>query len=225
MYALGVILFIMLVGVHPFDVKGTATDEEIERGLAGSSPPMHLAAHLSPSARDFIKSLMERDPNKRSTAIQALQHPWIRGVTPTSNIIKGSDTKLSMYQDLRDKLASGIFAALVDEEHLRDKSKGDRSKEQSLTHLLKRAFEVFDAEGKGYVNENDIARVMSKVDIDLSRSDRKNMIEASKNSSSVGLSLSDFAQLFSRISHEHYNRGDYIYRTGDEGDKMFFINR
>ena len=98
---------------------------------------MHLAAHLSPSARDFIKSLMERDPNKRSTAIQALQHPWIRGDTPTSNIIKGSDTKLSMYQDLRDKLASGIFAALVDD--LRDKSKGDRSLEQSLTHLLKRA--------------------------------------------------------------------------------------
>ena len=226
MYALGVILFIMLVGVHPFDVKGIATDEEIERGLATSPPPMHLAAHLSPSARDFIKSLMERDPNKRSTAIQALQHPWIRGDTPTSNVIEGSDTKLSMYQDLRDKLASGIFAALVDEEHLRDKSKGDRSQEQSLTHLLKRAFEVFDAEGKGYVNEHDLARVMSKVTgSSMSRSDRKNMIEASKNSSSVGLSLSDFAQLFSRISHEHYNRGDYIYRTGDEGDKMFFINR
>ena len=227
MYALGVILFIMLVGVHPFDITGIATDDEIERGLENSSPPMHLAAHLSPSARDFIKSLMERDPNKRSTAIQALQHPWIRGVTPTSDVIEGSDTKLSMYQDLRDKLASGIFAALVvDEDRLRDKNKGDRSKEQSLTHLLKRAFEVFDAEGKGYVNENDLARVMSKVTgSSMSRSDRKNMIKASKNSSSVGLSLSDFAQLFSRISHEHYNRGDYIYHTGDEGDKMFFINR
>lgn len=74
LYALGVILFIMLVGVHPFDIKGIASDEEIDEQIQNNStPPMHLASHLSPSARDFIKSLMERDPTKRLTAITALQ--------------------------------------------------------------------------------------------------------------------------------------------------------
>ena len=74
LYAVGIILFIMLVGVHPFDVKGIASDEEIEKLIQKSSgPPMHLASHLSPSARDFIKGLMEKDPNKRLTAITALR--------------------------------------------------------------------------------------------------------------------------------------------------------
>ena len=41
LWAVGVILFIMMVGVHPFDVTGLATDEEIERGIQERSPPMH----------------------------------------------------------------------------------------------------------------------------------------------------------------------------------------
>jgi len=229
LWALGVIIFIMLVGVHPFDTRGCNSDEEIHLGIQkSSSPPMHLASHLSPSARDLIRKLMERDPTKRLTAIAALQHPWIRGETPTSNIIEGSDTKLSLYQELREKLASGIFAALVDGDNLRNKIGENDSREQSLTHLLKRAFEVFDEEGKGFVNEADLGRIMTKVTgASLSPADSKDMMTAAKEESSrssLGLSLSDFSQLFSRLSQQHYKRGDYIYNPGDDGDAMYFIN-
>jgi len=154
-------------------------------------------------------------------------------VTPTLTAIEGSDAKLSMYQVLRDKLASGIFAALVDGDNLRDsKSKSYDKDEQSLTHLLKRAFEVFDEEGKGYVNEADVGRVMTKVTGEsLSNIDTTDMIKAAKGDillhdqpPSAGLSLSDFSRLFSRLSHEHYRQGDFIYNPGDVGDKMYFIN-
>jgi hypothetical protein len=44
-YAVGIILFIMLVGVHPFDVAGSASDEEIEEEIQnGTLPPMALAS-------------------------------------------------------------------------------------------------------------------------------------------------------------------------------------
>jgi serine/threonine protein kinase len=231
-WAVGVILFIMLVGAHPFDVKGIKTDSEIEQKIKRNPfPPMHLAAHLSPSARDFIRKLMEPNPDERLTAITALQHPWIRGVTPSTKLIDGSDTKLEMYQDLRNTLATGIFAALVDSEKLKDKetdvdSSADTS---SLTHLLKKAFDVFDNKGKGYVTEVDIGRVMAKVTGNkLSLEDEKDLMTAVKRSSShkssTGLSLSDFSQLFSRLSHEHHKQGDYLYHIGDTGDAMYFIN-
>lgn len=153
-------------------------------------------------------------------------------MTPTLTAIAGSDAKLSMYQILRDELASGIFAALVDGDNLRDnKKRKNDNDEQSLTHILKRAFEVFDEEGKGYVNEADVGRVMTKVTGEtLSNVARTDMIKAAKGDSyhdqppSVGLSLSDFARLFSRLSHEHHRQGDYIYYPGDVGDKMYFIN-
>ena len=233
-YAVGVILFIMLVGCHPFDPTSRASDDDIEKLIRnGKGPPMSMTSQLSPSARDFIKRLMDKDPNRRLTAISALEHPWIRGVTPTVNVIKGSDTKLLMYQDLRDKLSSGIFAALVDGANLRDmeNSADGVDHERSLTHLLKEAFEKFDEDGKGYVSEADLGRVMSKVTgTSLSASDGKNMITAARDqslnnpSTSLGLSLSDFSQVFSRLGHEHYQRGDFVYEPGDKGDKMFFIN-
>ena len=66
-------MFIMLCGVHPFDLKGIKTDKEIEERIKRNpSAPIHLATHLSPSARDFLKQLMNPDPNERLTAITAL---------------------------------------------------------------------------------------------------------------------------------------------------------
>ena len=73
MWAVGVVLFIMLCGVHPFDLKGIKTDKEIEAKIKKNPyAPIHLATHLSPSARDFMKQLMEPNPDERLTAITAL---------------------------------------------------------------------------------------------------------------------------------------------------------
>jgi len=236
MWAVGVVLFIMLCGVHPFDLKGIKTDKEIEAKIKKNpNAPIHLATHLSPSARDFMKQLMEPNPDERLTAITALQHPWIRGVTPTSKVIDGSDTKLEMYQDLKQSLATGIFAALVDSDKLKDEENetdtdlNSSADPSSLTHLLKRAFDLFDATGKGFVTNTDIGRVMAKVTgSQLSQEDEKDLLTAvnrsSSHKSSNGLSLSDFSQFFSRLSHEHYKEGDYLYHPGDAADAMYFIN-
>lgn len=214
-------------GVHPFDTEGHASDEEIEERIKTNPlPPMthQLTSHLSPSAKDFIKSLMNPDPDERLTAIAALRHSWIRGErTPTEKIV-GSDCKLEMYQDLRHKLATGIFAALVD--GVDENSNSDSSDAPSRTHILKRAFEVFDEQKKGYVNEADLTRVITKVtDTSFSGIHAQHMISAAKKQTrSKGLSLSDFSQLFSRLGHEHYPKGSMIYEAGDVGNKMYFIN-
>jgi serine/threonine protein kinase len=213
-------------------IKGIATDEEIEdRIKSNPTPPMthQLTGHLSPSAKDFIKSLMNPDPDQRLSAVAALRHSWIRGErTPTEKIL-GSDCKLAMYQDLRHKLATGIFAALVDEgmkaETDNELSSSDAS---SRTHILKRAFEVFDDQGKGFVNEADLSRVITKVTgAELSRNDQQNMISIAKrrrSRGSNGLSLSDFSLLLRSLdSHEHHPRGEHIYKAGDTGDAMYFI--
>ena len=44
----------------------------------GSGNPHGVGAHSwpLPSAKDFIRHLMEKDPDKRFTCEQALQHPW-----------------------------------------------------------------------------------------------------------------------------------------------------
>ena len=131
-----------------------------------------------------------------------------------------------MYQDLRQSLATGIFAALVDSDKLKDEMKetdtNSSADPSSLTHLLKRAFDVFDETGKGFVTDADIARILAKVT--GSQLDENDISTDIKGSSSNGLSLSDFSQLCSRLRHEHYKEGDYLYHPGDAADAMYFIN-
>lgn len=142
--------------------------------------------------------------------------------------------KLEMYQDLKQSLATGIFAALVDKDKFKEEMKEtddiDSSADpSSLTHLLKRAFDVFDETGKGFVTKADIGRIMAKVTGSrLSIEDESHLLEAiersSSHKSSNGLSLSDFSQLCSRLSHEHFKEGHYLYHVGDTANAMYFIN-
>lgn len=39
---------------------------------------MNLQESMSEGARDLLKKLLKRDPGKRITAVQALEHPWVK---------------------------------------------------------------------------------------------------------------------------------------------------
>jgi serine/threonine protein kinase len=236
MWSVGVILYIMLTGVHPFDVEGISTDEEIKaRIIADPRPPLtlDLVGHLSESALDLILQLMEKNPKKRLTAYEMMQHPWVRGETALKEKIQDSDKKLSRFKDLRYQLEAGMFAVLVSQGHsdarlseakVRTKTTG---REDSSANILKRAFDVFDSEGKGFVTSGDLGRVASeRTGSVISSSDTEEFLATHGGSSSAAqtLSLSQFNKLFSGLNQRHYPRGHYIFHAGDRGDAMYFLS-
>jgi len=104
MWAVGVILYIMLTGVHPFDISGTATDAEIAEHIKRDpSPPItpRLTGHLSPAAINLIQLLFKTDPNQRISADQMLQHPWITGEEATTQMMYESAQKLSRFKGMQ----------------------------------------------------------------------------------------------------------------------------
>eukprot|EP00540_Astrosyne_radiata_P009950 CAMPEP_0116868594 /NCGR_PEP_ID=MMETSP0418-20121206/27283_1 /TAXON_ID=1158023 /ORGANISM="Astrosyne radiata, Strain 13vi08-1A" /LENGTH=694 /DNA_ID=CAMNT_0004504581 /DNA_START=140 /DNA_END=2224 /DNA_ORIENTATION=- len=254
MWSVGVILYIMLTGVHPFDLSGTSSDEEIEERIVENPHPLFgqgLTDHLSASAVDVIERLMDPDPNERITAYQLLQHPWVRGETASIEKMEDSDKRLSRYKDLRNKVEAGIFAVLVSQGHMdmtmseispqvlknirngSSKSKGD----QASSHIMKKAFDVFDKEGKGFVTSDDLERVVSeRIGSHLSSSETEAFLESRQQDEgwidddpdapehAHGLGLSDFEQLSSGLKHRHFPRGHVIFHAGEEGDAMYFLN-
>lgn len=77
-WALGVILFILLVGVPPMDFPGVADPRfvMIREGRLGDMLEQ-WSVSLSPAAVDLLQALLAPVPSKRPTIVQILAHPWM----------------------------------------------------------------------------------------------------------------------------------------------------
>lgn len=80
MWAVGVILFIMLVGRAPFE-WAHPTDQRYEKMSSGELKDLLklLGINISPEASDLLQGFFHRDPRKRITLAEAMHHPWIQG--------------------------------------------------------------------------------------------------------------------------------------------------
>ncbi|OEU20524.1 Pkinase-domain-containing protein [Fragilariopsis cylindrus CCMP1102] len=87
-WALGVIVFVLLCGCLPFDDDSATvpTDELVRAKFVLRFP--RWAKNLSPSAKDLLSHLLDVNPNRRYTAEQALDHPWVTGKSaPKGNLL------------------------------------------------------------------------------------------------------------------------------------------
>lgn len=213
MWALGVILFIMLTGCHPYDVSGESTDEEIESRIKDRYYRIPLrnkqiAGHLSPSAKDLIKKLISRDPSKRLTAYETLQHPWVRGETAETAKITGSDKMLSHYNILKTKMQVKFFENAVkwsDERGLPEEEAARRK-----VSLIERSFKELDSDQRGFLVTADIIDQQGTEDI--------------VESGGPVIHMSDFENLLSEnMKNKYYPSGHVVYREGDTGNSMYFL--
>eukprot|EP00550_Attheya_septentrionalis_P001543 CAMPEP_0198291050 /NCGR_PEP_ID=MMETSP1449-20131203/8707_1 /TAXON_ID=420275 /ORGANISM="Attheya septentrionalis, Strain CCMP2084" /LENGTH=853 /DNA_ID=CAMNT_0043989641 /DNA_START=254 /DNA_END=2815 /DNA_ORIENTATION=+ len=232
MWGMGIILYIMLTGSHPFDLQGGASDKEIERKVRNrESPPLRnskFTEHLSESAIDLIEQLMAWDAKDRMTAIDMLNHPWVRGETARTKKIEGSDEKLSKYAKYKSQLESKIFADLI---NWSDEAKGGKKES-----LLERAFRSL-GKGKGFVTDKDLADTLGGHQTDpkpevekpnlsaLSQLFAKLSPSSASEESQQTLSLSGFSDLVSEnMKNKFFPKGHIVYKEGEKGDHMYFIN-
>lgn len=202
MFSVGIIIYIMLTGNHPFDIDGNSTDEEIADRIKNECPPLRhsdVTAHLSDSAISLLEKLLYKRPCWRMTAMQMLEDDWVKGKTAaTAKVL--SDEKLKVYRQFKSGIELKVFEGLV---------QGSLNPTKVKQGLIERAFKSFDVNKKGYINTNDINK-SGRDDISIK---------------SESLSLSDFSDLLSdHMQNKYYKQGYRIYKQGSKGDAVYFIN-
>ncbi|CAF2386909.1 unnamed protein product [Rotaria sp. Silwood2] len=75
MWSLGVIAFTLLSGMAPFDGDN---DDDIMSNVTNKPIDFSLLPKISADCREALMSMLERDPTKRISASELLQHPWIK---------------------------------------------------------------------------------------------------------------------------------------------------
>eukprot|EP00966_Prymnesium_polylepis_P120543 2785611-Prymnesium_polylepis.1 len=77
-WAVGVILYILLSGYHPFDPEGVADDPKLTKTIEAGTYDFDEESweHVSPAAKSVIAGLLQPDPTKRTSVSQLLATPW-----------------------------------------------------------------------------------------------------------------------------------------------------
>ena len=133
MYALGIVMYVLLCGVHPFDKFNSLSEDEIRKHILDNKLDLNdkFSDFLSDKARDLLEKLLHRkfqtvgfcafsstmllaDPSKRITAAEALQHPWLLSQSALDTKLLGDRTeKLRKFQRGRRRLRASILAVLL----------------------------------------------------------------------------------------------------------------
>mmetsp|Transcript_7856 Transcript_7856/g.12467 ORF Transcript_7856/g.12467 Transcript_7856/m.12467 type:complete len:836 (-) Transcript_7856:441-2948(-) len=208
MWSLGVIVFALLTGTHPFDLENDASNQELERRIVeGEMPNLDGKEYsfLSDDAKDVILGLMNMEPEKRWTACQVLEHPWVQGKTAKSRKIEQSDFKLMTYRRHKTAVLQKVFQTMLIQSAVSEVANDNETRTNVC--LLEAAFRQLDQKNLGYISTKE-----------MHGDTRWYMADAQLSFSELSDVLSD------TISNLYLPTGHILYTEGDKGDVMFFLN-
>ncbi len=228
MWALGCVLYILLEGVHPFDATGTATEHELKASVCRDEPAFD-EWHASAEAKSLIKALLKKDPNERLTIEELLQHPWmLNGPSEASTFsgiaLRRREHKLRIFRERSAKLRAACFAVILQQlaaatsdgaaEEMQIR-RHDSSRASMIEHdVLARAFYTFDAEGKGFISEADLKRVLAS--FGRGQTDTRDWLEAAAENDREGtrVAYGSYIRLMSNTVQQRVPRGGFVFEQG-----------
>jgi len=146
MWAIGVITFLLLTGRPPFNGR---YKREIRRQIILDKVSFPKNNSLSTSAKDFVRKLMEKEPEARLCAKEASKHTWLQGSAETEDLGQDLVKSIENYSSI-SKLKKLIVGML-----LRQMTEADHRE-------LKREFDKMDTDRDGFINLKEMTDYLHK---------------------------------------------------------------
>lgn len=129
MWSMGVIGYILFTGCPPFPMNQNDQMILMKIMKGDFSFPKKLWGELSADCKDFIKCLMTMDPEKRYSAEQALEHPFIKNSQSATQLLASVENLKEFNKNRRRwRKAGNAVRMMVKTQMLRRKSSGEEPK-------------------------------------------------------------------------------------------------
>uniref|UniRef100_A0A1J3G363 non-specific serine/threonine protein kinase n=2 Tax=Noccaea caerulescens TaxID=107243 RepID=A0A1J3G363_NOCCA len=203
-WSAGVILYILLSGVPPFwaeNEKGIF-DEVIKGEIDFETQPW---PSISESAKDLVRKMLTKDPKKRISAAQVLEHPWIKGgEAPDKPIDSAVLSRMKQFRAMNKlkKLALKVIAEGLSEEEIKG---------------LKIMFESMDSDRSGSITYEELKTGLHRLGSKLSEAEVKQLMEAADVD---GNGTIDYIEFISATMHRHrLERDEHLHKAFQYFDK------
>ena len=192
MWSLGILLYILLVGFHPFDPSGDGTEQQI---LANMKDGKILFDDeewdkVSPKAKSLVTALLQRDPAKRLTAPELISHPWVRGEDVAVTPLPATHERLSAFIKARHafygSLLMGILAHHLTAAAGAEGLSSPPSDVKAEFNPFEVGWKLFDRDNKGHIDASDLRRVCLEMGYKVSQRDVENMIAVMSPTQIIG---------------------------------------
>nr|GEW97635.1 calcium-dependent protein kinase 20-like [Tanacetum cinerariifolium] len=204
-WSAGVIIYILLSGVPPFwDETEQGIFEQVLKGdLDFASEPW---PSISESAKDLVRKMLVRDPKRRLTAPEVLQHPWVQdnGVAPDKPLDSAVLSRLKQFSAMNKikKIAIRVIAETLSEEEIAG---------------LKEMFKMIDADGSGQITLEELKKGLEKVGANIQDSEIVGLMEAADIDNSGTIDYGEFVAAMLHINKIH--KEDHMYAAFSYFDK------
>lgn len=166
-WSVGALTYIMLSGEPAFN--GTSNNEIFNKIINEELQfPKEKWSQISKDAIDFIKHCMIKNPDKRTSAAEAINHAWFK------NILAKVHNEEYLNNDILNNLKN--FASPEKFKKMVLKFISNMVSEKELKQL-KQAFYAMDLDHSGYINVNELGHAFKNAGTNLSEEEVHKIVE------------------------------------------------
>ncbi|KAK7385961.1 hypothetical protein VNO78_31968 [Psophocarpus tetragonolobus] len=204
-WSAGVILYILLSGVPPFW-------SETEKGIFDAILQGHIDFESNPwpsisnSAKDLVRKMLIKDPKKRITSAQVLEHPWLKegGNASDKPIDSAVLSRMKQFRAMNKlkKLALKVIAENLSEEEIQG---------------LKAMFTNMDTDNSGTITYEELRAGLQRLGSKLTEAEVRQLMDAADVD---GNGTIDYIEFITATMHRHrLERDEHLYKAFQYFDK------